>query len=245
MKIALLADKYVGLEISKFILENFYQDVAIVFCIKENEIFELAVSKNVNCKIFKDEKNLIKNLYDFEIELGILAWWPNIISKKVYSSIKYGFVNTHNSFLPNNKGMHPYYWAVVENCQYGVTLHWINEGIDTGDIIAQEKIKIGWEDNADSIYRKSLEKMVSLFKQTYPDLRNGKFLSITQANSGSFHYASELDKHSEIKLEKMYVARDILNIIRARTSTSETFKAAYFNDCGKIYRIKIFIEEEG
>ena len=38
MKIALLADKYVGLEISKFILENFYQDVAIVFCIKENEI---------------------------------------------------------------------------------------------------------------------------------------------------------------------------------------------------------------
>ena len=166
MKIALLADKYVGLEISKFILENFYQDVAIVFCINENEIFELAVSKNVNCKIFKDEKNLIKNLHDFEIELGILAWWPNIISKKVYSSIKYGFVNTHNSFLPNNKGMHPYYWAVVENCQYGVTLHWINEGIDTGDIIAQEKIKIGWEDNADSIYRKSLEKMVSLFNQT-------------------------------------------------------------------------------
>ena len=86
--------------------------------------------------------------------------------------------------------------------------------------------------------------MVSLFKQTYPDLKMVKFY-LSQANSGSFHYASELDKHSEIKLEKMYVARDILNIIRARTSTSESFKAAYFNDCGKIYRVKVFIEEEG
>ena len=46
----------------------------LFFCINENEIFELAVSKNVICKIFKDEKNLTKNLHDFEIELGILAW---------------------------------------------------------------------------------------------------------------------------------------------------------------------------
>ena len=92
----------------------------LLFFEKENEIFELAVSKNVNCKMFKDDKNLIKNLNDFDIEMFPL-WWPNIISKKVFSSIKYGFVNTHNPFLPNNKGMHPYYWAVVENCQYGVT----------------------------------------------------------------------------------------------------------------------------
>ena len=140
--------------------------------------------------------------------------------------------------------MHPYYWAVVENCQYGVALHWINEGIDTGDIIAQEKIKIGWEDNADSIYRKSLERWSVFIQTNLSEFKNGKILSIPQANSGSFHYASELDKHSEIKLEKMYVARDILNIIRAHASTSESFKAAYFNDCGKICRVKVFIEEE-
>ena len=244
MKIALLADNYVGLEISKFLFKKFNQDIAVVFCIKENEIFDLALSKNVKCKIFKDNKDLINNLNSCNIDLGILAWWPHIISKEVFSYSKYGFVNTHNSFLPNNKGKHPYYWAVVENCEYGVTLHWVNKGVDTGDIIAQEIIKIGWEDNADTIYQKSLKKIIKLFKHTYPNLRNGKILSTPQANSGSFHYASELDKHSEIKLDKMYVARDLLNIIRARTTLSKSLKSAFFNDDGKVYRVKVFIEEE-
>ena len=123
-------------------------------------------------------------------------------------------------------------------------MHWVDEGIDTGDIIAQEAIEVGWEDNAESIYQDSLEKMIELFKKTYPSLRNGEIFSKPQENSGSFHYGFELDKHSEIKLDEMYTARDLLNILRARTTSSKDFKGAFFNDCGEVYRIKVIIEKE-
>lgn len=244
MKIALFADNNVGLEILRFLFAKFSKDIEVIFCTSENEIFELALQNNLNCEIFVDSEETIKVLDVLNIELGVLAWWPYIVSKQVISSVKYGFVNTHNSYLPNNRGKHPYYWAVIERCDYGVTLHWVDEGIDTGDIIAQEPIEIGWEDDAESIYKNSLEKMIELFKKTYPSLRNGETSSTPQANFGSSHYSYELDNHSEIRLDEMYTARDLLNILRARTTSSEAFKAAFFNDCGKIYRVKVSIEKQ-
>jgi methionyl-tRNA formyltransferase len=244
MKIALFADSHVGLEIAKFIFREFSKDIAVVFCVRENKIYNLALKNNLNCKIFDNDKDAADTIKALNVEIGVLAWWPYIISKPVIASAEYGFINTHNSYLPNNRGKHPYYWAVIEECEYGVTLHWVDEGIDTGDIIAQRLIKISWEDDAESIYSKSLSQMIELFKDTYPVLRAGGMTSKPQAISGSFHYGNELDRHSQIKLDKQYVARDLLNIIRARTTSSKSIKPAFFIDHGKKYRVKILIEED-
>ena len=86
--------------------------------------------------------------------------------------------------------------------------------------------------------------MIKLFEKTYPILRNGRASSIPQNAGGSFHFGSELDRHSEIKLDKLYKARDLLNIIRARTTSSEAFKSSFFRDDGNLYRVEILIEKE-
>ena len=124
-------------------------------------------SENITYVICSNKEELDEYLSNLEFDLGILAWWPRIISSKIISQPKYGFVNTHNSFLPNNRGKHPYFWAMVEERDYGVTLHWVDEGIDTGDIIAQKQIKFDWEDNAETIYNRSLEEMIQLFCNSY------------------------------------------------------------------------------
>ena len=244
MRIALLADSQVGLEIAKYLFREFSKDIAVVFCTKEDEIYNLALNRNLNCKIFANEQAAAAEIKELHVEIGILAWWPYIIPKSVIASAKQGFINTHNSYLPNNRGKHPYYWAVVEECEYGVTLHWVEEGIDTGDIIAQRKIPITWTDNAESIYSNSLSEMVRLFIDTYPVLRTGNISSEPQASGGSFHYGSELDRHSEIKLDNQYRARDILNILRARSTSSKLFHSSYFIENGKKYRVRIAIEED-
>ena len=177
-------------------------------------------------------------------DLGILAWWPKIISDNIIFSSKLGFINTHNSLLPNNRGKHPYFWTFIEKCDYGVTIHWVDKGIDSGDIIAQTKIKYDWEDTSDSIYKRSLKEMIKLFCEKYPSIRSGKIKSFPQKGRGSFHYGNELSFYEEIDLDKSYKARDLLNIIRARTSSSIKFKAVYFIDENIKYRVKISIKKE-
>ena len=243
-KIILLADDFVGLEITKFLIKNYKKDIAAVFCTKKNDIYNLVKASKLNYKIFKDEKILKKQLEKIEFDIGILAWWPNILSNKIISLANTGFINTHNSYLPNNRGKHPYFWAIIEEVDYGVTIHWVNEGIDTGDIIVQKKIEYTWEDNSETIYLKSLKELIKLFSISYPSIRNEKIKSTPQHKNGSFHYSSELDKFSQIDLERNYKARDLLNIIRARTTSSDKFKSAFFKDGNDIFRVKISIKKE-
>ena len=66
----------------------------------------------------------------------------------------------HNSYLPYNRGKNPYFWTFIEEKPYGVTIHKVDEGIDTGEIISQKLIQYDWEDNAGTIYEKSLIRIV-------------------------------------------------------------------------------------
>ena len=68
--------------------------------------------------------------YALAYVVGILAWWPKIISNKLINLPRKGFINLHNSFLPFNRGKHPYFWAFYEDSPYGVTIHKVDEGID-------------------------------------------------------------------------------------------------------------------
>jgi len=128
MNIVLLADSYVGLEITKYLLKNYKEDVLSLICIEKNDIINLVSSENITYVICSNKEDLDEYLSNLEFDLGILAWWPRSISSKIISQPKYDFVNTHNSFLPNNRGKHPYFWAMVEERDYDVTLHWVDEG---------------------------------------------------------------------------------------------------------------------
>jgi len=124
-----------------------------------------------------------------------------------------------------------------------VTLHKVDEGIDTGDIVAQREIRYGWEDTGGTVYEKSLKEIVSLFCEEYPKFRKGDFNFKPQGDFGSFHRDEEIEIVSEIDLEAVYTARELINILRARTS-STNFPASFFKDGEDIYRVKVVVEKE-
>ena len=71
----------------------------------------------------------------------ILSFGYNkIISKKILSKLPKPPINLHISYLPYNKGSHPNYWSFVENTPSGVSIHEVDEGIDTGKIIYRKKL---------------------------------------------------------------------------------------------------------
>ena len=78
-----------------------------------------------------------------------------ILPKKLWEIPKLGTINIHASILPNLRGAAPINWAIINGLKKtGLTSFFINEGVDTGDIIKIKEIKINNDDNFGSLYKK-------------------------------------------------------------------------------------------
>jgi methionyl-tRNA formyltransferase len=174
MKLVLFADNTVGLSIAKFLIETYPEDLSLVVTMQKNEIFFFVEGKGIPVCIFESAEGAISNLPD-GLDLGVMAWWPKILKSPLLEAPRHGFVNTHPSMLPYNRGKHYNFWALVEEAPFGVTLHRVDSGVDTGDIVAQQEIPYDWCDNGGTLFFKAQAAMVSLFCQTYPILRAGHF----------------------------------------------------------------------
>ncbi len=93
---------------------------------------------------------------------------------KMFSG-RLGIVNVHYSPLPRYSGYWPEMWAIW-NCEtdFGVTMHYVSEGIDTGPIIKQRMFDISLDENRYSLYKKSEKECFSLLKDMIPKLLNEK-----------------------------------------------------------------------
>ncbi|WP_242131028.1 formyl transferase [Aestuariivivens marinum] len=101
-----------------------------------------------------------------------------IISKNVLESTKAKFMNIHVGITPKYRGVHGGYWALVnndyENC--GVTVHLIDQGVDTGDIIYQDKIEITNKDNFLTYPLLQISKGIDLLKRALKDFEEDKLV---------------------------------------------------------------------
>jgi methionyl-tRNA formyltransferase len=177
-----------------------------------------------------------------EPELGILAWWPNLVKGRLLSLPTKGWLNFHPSYLPFNRGKHPNFWALVDDTPCGVSLHFIDSGVDSGDVVARRRLETTWEDTGETVYRKSRDLIVELFKEEFDRIRSGALPRVKQdLAEGTSHRAKEIEEASRIDLDGCYSARKLLNILRARTFPPHP--AAYFVDNGKRYSVQVTIRE--
>jgi methionyl-tRNA formyltransferase len=108
--------------------------------------------------------NFIKNL---NIDIIYVLGWSSIIGKDIISIPPRGVVGFHPAKLPMNRGRHPIIWALALGLkETASTFFQINEGVDSGDILSQEIIKINEEDDALSLYGKitssALDQLINI-----------------------------------------------------------------------------------
>ncbi len=105
------------------------------------------------------ESNSQKILLDYKIEMICLAGFMQILSKKFVYSWQNRIINIHPSYLPKNKGLYPQKQVIDEKASYtGCSVHFVNEKIDDGKIILQEKVKVMHNDNVQTLSDRILEK---------------------------------------------------------------------------------------
>jgi methionyl-tRNA formyltransferase len=174
-------------------------------------------------------------------DLGVAAWWPHIIRRPLLDLPARGFVNLHPSVLPFNRGKHPNFWCLVDGTPCGVSIHVVDEGVDSGPVLAQRSISTTWEDTGQSIYERSRRAIVELFRETWVEVRELSSPIDQDPEVATIHRAAEIDNASRIDLDAFYTARDLFNRIRGRMYPPHP--AASFEENGRVYTVEVLIRE--
>lgn len=127
-----------------------------------------------------------------------------------------GALNLHGSLLPKYRGRAPVNWVLVNGeTETGVTLHYMDEKPDHGDVVAQRGVTIGREDTALSLTRKLATQAAILLGEVYPALRAGTAPRVAQDHSESSYFGGR--RPADGRIDWTRSAETVRNLIRAVT----------------------------
>lgn len=192
------------------------------------------VAMDNNIKLLRIEK--IRNDYEEVLSLNpdiiITCAYGQIIPKEILDYPKYGCINVHASLLPKYRGGAPIHKAIIDGEEKtGITIMYMDEGMDTGDIISQQEIEILDSDNVETIHDKLSIIGRDLLLKTLPDIIKGNVNPIKQdPNKVTFAYnIKREDEHIDFNS----TSRNVFNLIRGLNP----FPGAFAILNGKIVKI--------
>ena len=105
-------------------------------------------------------------------------------------------VNLHVSLLPWNRGADPNLWSFLEGTPKGVTIHHLDPGVDTGDLIVQREVAPRPGDTLKTSYDRLTESIRALFYENWPAIRSGAAPRRPQPTGGTTHRMKDKDAHA-------------------------------------------------
>jgi methionyl-tRNA formyltransferase len=171
-------------------------------------------------------------LSELSPELIVVVAYGKILPKSVIDFPKYGCINLHVSLLPKYRGAAPMQRAIMEGeKETGVTVMYMDEGLDTGDIIAKEVFPIGPVDDFEAIHDRSADIGSALLSKTIFEIEKGNVKREKQ-NDAEATYAKKVEKE-DCKIDFTLSAKKLDFIIRGVTPIPGAF--CYHN--GKMLKI--------
>jgi methionyl-tRNA formyltransferase len=144
------------------------------------------------------------------------AMFRQVLKRELLDCARRGALNLHPSLLPKFRGRSPLNWVLVEGeTETGVTLHYMVEKPDCGDIVAQRRIPIAEEDTALHLHRKATEAARLLMRETYPLLISGRAPLIPQDHARASYFGGRKPEDGAIDWSRP--ARRIYDLVRAVT----------------------------
>lgn len=160
-----------------------------------------------------NNKDFINELKGFNADIFIVVAFK-ILPENIWTIPKKGTINIHASILPNLRGAAPINWAIIYGLKKtGLTSFFINNGIDTGDIIIQDEIDINENDTYEIIYQK-LKKLSSTFiLESIKAIEGGLEPKIQSKIKSEFLKAPKLDKENT-RIKWNDTGNNIKNLIK-------------------------------
>ena len=161
-------------------------------------------------EVFKDS---VPQIAALKADLGLAVAYGKIFKKPALQAFKHGILNIHFSLLPEYRGAAPVQQALFDGqSQTGITIFWIDEGLDTGLIAAQKAVPILPQDDAATLFPKLIETAKLLLPPLLADIESGKITKTAQQGAPS--HAPQISKESTLLSFGAMTAAQIHNKVR-------------------------------
>jgi methionyl-tRNA formyltransferase len=174
-----------------------------------------------------NETELIKQI---AADVIIMCGWRQIISNEVIALPKKGIIGFHPTLLPKGRGPAPIINTIMKGeKESGITMFYVADGLDNGDIIGQEKFSIDKNDHASEVYEKAIDAAKKLIRINMPLIVEDKEQRTAQISADATIFDKPRLAGNEIDIEK----DDIDTMFRKIKALSKPYNGAYIIKDGK------------
>lgn len=200
--------------------------------LQSSPVKKLALKNNIKVIQPQKIKNDYQEIIDLKPDIIITCAYGQIIPKVLLDFPKYGCINVHASLLPKLRGGAPIHRAIIEGySKTGITIMYMDEHMDTGDILSCEEIVIDKDMNVEKLHDKLSILGKNLLLKTLPNIIEKKIKPIKQ-NDNEATYANNIKREDEL-IDFNKKTLEIYNHIRGLSP----FPGAYATLDGKIVKI--------
>jgi len=215
-----------GLDLMKYILDQPESEISgIILNSGEkrtpdylSKIMEIQMALEVDIPVLVFENEIWGN-EEFKAvlaqsNLAVVALFGHIIPREIISALSPSIVNLHPSYLPLGRGADPIPWAILDDEKQGVTIHVVEEFLDTGPIVLQTEIRSDFGMNSGEIYQLAMKALMDLFEEYYKLWPDGVIFH-SQTGRHSYHSSSDLARVREELLRDSGAAENFFRITQA------------------------------
>jgi len=192
----------------KLFLQDTFNPSQELTLIRQLKLAEIKM-KSANSEEFR------RLMVKLNVDLIIVGTWKECLKKETFTIPTIGTVNVHPSLLPKYRGPNPYMQTILHGEKYsGVTLHLVDEGFDTGAVLAQEKVEIKKDDTSKELRERTVSAARNLVYNFLTDL-NSKIVAPVKQNEKCASYYSNITGDERMLDFKNQTSDEILRTVKA------------------------------
>lgn len=222
-------------------------DVEVVFLGTNNvgrEVYDwLCDRDSVTVRAMLTEADQLPLVADLQPDVVVAGGFRHIVPPEILEVPDQGCLNLHPGLLPETRGFNPNVWSIVEDLPAGATLHYMDEGVDTGDVVARKRVARRFDDTGRDLYERLEAACYDLFRETWPDVEEGTVEATPQTDAEStMHRKRDFVELCELDPNDEYTVKELLDVLRALTFPP--FDNAHLEVDGETYYVDVDVRRE-
>lgn len=198
-------------------------------CFKKEQSDLKRISGGLNIPYFKvknfNNAYIIQKIHHLNPDLICISSFPCLLDNSIINFPKYGTINMHPSLLPDYRGANPFFWAIFnQEKEGGVTIHFVDAGEDTGDIIYQKAYDIDSNFDLNDIVNKSVDIGTEIMVNAVNDIAAGKVKSYKQEIKNDLKKAVRVYKGKSIIKWTSMTTINIFNVLKNYSNSLRIIK---------------------
>ena len=185
----------------------------------------------------RNNPEVIEILNRLQPDVICVVAYGKILPKEVLDFPKLGCINVHGSLLPKYRGAAPMQWAIINGEEKtGITTMYMDEGMDTGDMLLKEEVEITDEDNFETMHDKLKQIGANLLIKTLEKIEDG---SIKRQKQSDYFSIAPMIKRETTKIDFNKTSREIFNFVRGLSPFPGTYMEDKNLNKYKVFNVKI------